>query len=47
MLDNHQLSANQQKKVLNEFLNEWQSFKDEDGKKYRQLDDILVIGMKI
>jgi serine phosphatase RsbU (regulator of sigma subunit) len=47
LLENHQLPANEQKEKLDKFLNEWQSYKDEDGKKYRQLDDILVIGMKI
>jgi len=47
LLENHQMSSKQQKNALENFLNTWQSYKDEDGKKYRQLDDILVIGMKV
>ncbi len=47
LLENHQLPANQQKIILDKFLTEWQDYKDEDGKKYRQVDDILVIGMKV
>ena len=47
LLENHQKSAKQQKETLENYLNEWQAYKDEDGKKYRQLDDILVIGMKV
>ncbi len=47
LLECHKLPASQQKRVLDEFLNEWQGYKDEEGRKYRQLDDILVIGMKV
>jgi serine phosphatase RsbU (regulator of sigma subunit) len=47
LLKNHQLPAKQQKDMLDIFLTKWQNHKDENGKRYQQLDDILVIGMKI
>ncbi|MDF1549593.1 MAG: SpoIIE family protein phosphatase, partial [Bacteroidales bacterium] len=47
LLKNHQKPAEEQKKELEDFLNYWQSFKNEDGEPHRQLDDILVIGIKI
>ncbi len=44
LYDIHQKPMSQQKKLLENKLDEWL---EGDGKNYRQLDDILVIGFKI
>lgn len=47
LLDNHQKPAHEQKAILEKFLSDWQSHLDEKGETYKQIDDILVIGMKV
>ena len=47
LLENHSKSARDQKIALENFLSNWQSYKNENGEPYNQLDDILVIGIKI
>lgn len=47
LLDNHTKPASKQKAALDKFLIDWQSHLDENGETYHQVDDILVIGMKI
>ncbi len=47
LLENHQKPLEEQKKALNDFLEFWMNHLDKYGKKYKQVDDILVIGIKI
>ena len=47
LLQNHTKHSREQKIALEEFLTEWTSYKNEVGETYKQLDDILVIGIKI
>ncbi len=47
LLENHTKPSKEQKIALEEFLMEWTSYKNENGETYKQLDDILVIGIKI
>ncbi len=47
LMKNHQKPAYEQKAALEIFLDEWQSHIDEKGNTYKQIDDILVIGMKV
>lgn len=47
LLENHKKSLNEQKAVLVKFLEEWMNHLDDTGKTYKQVDDILVIGMEI
>ncbi len=47
LLQHHQKPVAEQKKALEDFLERWQSFENASGETYKQLDDILVIGLKI
>ncbi len=47
LLTNYTKPMNEQKKVLEDFLNQWQAYTNEKGETYRQIDDILVIGVRI
>jgi len=47
LLKNHKKPAEEQRKALDDFLTYWQSFTNEEGETYKQLDDILVIGLRI
>jgi len=47
LLENHKKPSIEQKIALEEFLIEWTSHKNEIGETYKQLDDILIIGVKI
>ena len=47
LLDNHKKPVHEQKAALEIFLDDWQTHTDEKGETYKQIDDILVIGMKV
>ncbi len=47
LLANHKKPLDEQKAALVKFLEEWMAHTDETGKKYKQVDDILVIGIEI
>jgi len=47
LLENHKKSLAEQKAALVKFLEEWMNHTDKTGKKYKQVDDILVIGIEI
>ncbi|MCF6366894.1 MAG: tetratricopeptide repeat protein [Bacteroidales bacterium] len=47
LFENHKKEMSEQKRVLKETLEEWQSHKDSDGDFFPQIDDILVVGIKI
>ncbi|MCF6239722.1 MAG: SpoIIE family protein phosphatase [Bacteroidales bacterium] len=47
LLNNYEKSMDEQKKILDDFLTQWQSYTNEKGEKYRQIDDILVIGVRV
>jgi serine phosphatase RsbU (regulator of sigma subunit) len=47
LLENSKKSPDEQKEALAKFLDEWMSYKDKTGRKYKQVDDILVIGIEI
>jgi serine phosphatase RsbU (regulator of sigma subunit) len=47
LLQHHQKPVLVQKKVLEEFLEHWLSFKNSIGETYKQIDDILIIGIKV
>ncbi len=47
LLENYTKPMSEQKQILDKFLQEWQSYTNEKGETYRQIDDILVIGVKI
>jgi serine phosphatase RsbU (regulator of sigma subunit) len=47
LLENNKKSVDEQKKALEEFLQYWMSFKDNTGRVYKQVDDILIIGIEI
>ncbi len=40
-------SMQEQKNILTHRIQQWMSHKDNHGKKYEQIDDILIIGMRI
>jgi serine phosphatase RsbU (regulator of sigma subunit) len=37
----------EQSSLLEKILHEWMAFNDQDGIPYKQVDDILVVGVKI
>ncbi len=43
----HHHSTAKQKQLLEQTLAQWMNFKDEDGEPYTQVDDILVIGIRL
>jgi serine phosphatase RsbU (regulator of sigma subunit)/ligand-binding sensor domain-containing protein len=47
LFENHKKPMDEQKIALNDYLDFWQSFTNHKGETYKQLDDILVIGIKI
>jgi serine phosphatase RsbU (regulator of sigma subunit) len=47
LLENSQKSPEEQKEALVQFLDEWMAYKDDTGRAYKQVDDILVIGIEI
>jgi len=47
LLENHKKSPEEQKTQLVKFLDEWMAYKDKTGRTYKQVDDILVIGIEI
>jgi len=46
LLDNYTKPMNEQKNILDKFLQEWQSYTNEKGENFKQIDDILVIGLE-
>ncbi|MEA2042909.1 MAG: SpoIIE family protein phosphatase [Bacteroidota bacterium] len=47
LLDVHQSPFEQQDKVLNKFIEKWMEFNPDTGQPYEQIDDILIVGVKI
>jgi serine phosphatase RsbU (regulator of sigma subunit) len=47
LFDIHQKPMPEQMNILKQTLNEWQSYKDPQGRAYEQVDDILVVGIKV
>ncbi len=47
LLENYTKPMSEQKDILDRYLNDWQSFTNEKGDTYRQIDDILVIGVRV
>jgi len=47
LLANHKKPLGEQKAALVKFLEEWMDHVDKTGRKYKQVDDILVIGIEI
>jgi len=47
LIENHTKSMLQQKQKLEEAINGWMNFPDHSGNPHQQIDDILVIGIKI
>ncbi len=47
LLENHKKPLDYQKEALDKYLEYWMAFKDKTGRTYKQVDDILVIGMEI
>ena len=47
LFDIHKKQMPQQEQILNETLLEWQSHKDSEGNPFPQIDDILILGIKI
>ncbi len=47
LIENHKKSLAEQKAGLVKFLEEWMNHTDDTGRKYKQVDDILVIGIEI
>ena len=47
LMENHKKSLAEQKAALVKFLEEWMNHTDDTGRKYKQVDDILVIGIEI
>jgi serine phosphatase RsbU (regulator of sigma subunit) len=47
LVENHKKSPDQQKEALVKFLEHWMSFKDKTGRYYKQIDDILIVGIEI
>ncbi|RLD63376.1 MAG: serine/threonine protein kinase, partial [Bacteroidetes bacterium] len=47
LLDNHKKPVAEQKASLEIFIDDWQAHVDEKGETFKQIDDILIIGMKV
>ncbi len=47
LFDIHQKPMPEQMDILKQTLNDWQSYKDNQGRTYEQIDDILVVGIKV
>ncbi|MCD4793268.1 MAG: SpoIIE family protein phosphatase [Bacteroidales bacterium] len=47
LLENHKKSPDEQKEALVKYLEEWMAYKDNTGRVYKQVDDILIIGIEI
>jgi len=47
LVKNNKKSMEEQKEELVKYLDYWMSFKDKKGKQYKQVDDILVVGIEI
>lgn len=47
LLDNHQLPAKDQERALAVSLDKWLDYKDAKGNPYTQIDDILVMGIRV
>jgi serine phosphatase RsbU (regulator of sigma subunit)/ligand-binding sensor domain-containing protein len=47
LLENYTKPMSEQKEILERYLADWQSYTNEKGDNYRQIDDILVIGVRI
>ena len=47
LFDIHEKKMESQQKILNDKLHEWQMHKDSDGSVFPQIDDILVLGIRI
>ena len=47
LLENHKKSPDEQKVALTKYLDEWMAYKDDTGRVYKQVDDILIIGIEI
>lgn len=47
LLQNHHKTVDEQKKTLEEFMKHWLSFRGKTGESFKQIDDILVIGIQI
>jgi serine phosphatase RsbU (regulator of sigma subunit) len=43
----HKEPFEKQQEILNQTLEKWQSFSDKTGRTYEQVDDILIIGIKV
>jgi len=47
LLDNHSIPMNEQRDLLDKTMNDWLAFKDLNGNRFEQIDDILVIGVRM
>ncbi|NPA67622.1 MAG: SpoIIE family protein phosphatase [Chlorobi bacterium] len=47
LLENHKKPLDEQKAALVKFLEDWMNHTDKTGRKYKQVDDILVVGIEI
>jgi len=47
LINNANLPMKEQKKLLDSSIEEWKLYSDENGKPYEQIDDILVIGVRV
>jgi serine phosphatase RsbU (regulator of sigma subunit) len=47
LVENHKKTPEEQKQALIDFLVHWMSFEDKTGRRYKQIDDILVFGIEI
>jgi serine phosphatase RsbU (regulator of sigma subunit) len=47
LLEVHQFDPNDQKQKLNDFIENWIAHTDSKGEKFHQIDDMLVIGIRI
>jgi serine phosphatase RsbU (regulator of sigma subunit)/tetratricopeptide (TPR) repeat protein len=47
LLEIHQTPFLEQNAVLDKILIEWMNYQDQDGVAYKQVDDILIVGVKI
>lgn len=47
LMNNYSKPMYEQKEILDNFLSQWQAYTNERGETYKQIDDILVIGVRI
>ena len=41
------ISMSEQKQILDKTIEDWKAYTDSNGKSYEQIDDILVLGVKV